>query len=258
MKSESDFLVPVAFGGGNTSSEIEVSTALTAHGRRQDFEVETFLVARTLLAKENDSHAADLDTYVAHTLRAEGGDASEDGSGRGTPIVAVPFDTTQITSKSNYSAPSAGAPCHPLAASAHPPAIAFNSREDPEVTWDRAGSLGASSPQAQAIAIQAAALRENPASGPDGAGFGVGVSYTLEARTQVHAIQSGWAVRRLTPTECERLQGFPDGYTLVPWRKGMAPDGPRYKALGNSMAVNVMRWVGQRIAMVEAIGEVAA
>lgn len=57
-------------------------------------------------------------------------------------------------------------------------------------------------------------------------------------------------VRRLTPVECERLQGFPDNYTLIPWRKKPAsecPDGPRYKALGNSMAVPVMRWIGARI-----------
>lgn len=53
-----------------------------------------------------------------------------------------------------------------------------------------------------------------------------------------------------TPTECERLQGFPDGYTAVPWRKksaGECPDGPRYKALGNSWAVPVVRWIGRRI-----------
>lgn len=55
------------------------------------------------------------------------------------------------------------------------------------------------------------------------------------------------AVRRLTPTECERLQGFPDGHTLVPYRSKTAADGPRYKALGNSMAVPCMRWIGQRI-----------
>ena len=61
------------------------------------------------------------------------------------------------------------------------------------------------------------------------------------------------AVRRLTPRECERLQGFPDDYTLVPYRKGMMADGPRYKALGNSMAVPVMRWIGERIAAVEAL-----
>jgi DNA (cytosine-5)-methyltransferase 1 len=60
-------------------------------------------------------------------------------------------------------------------------------------------------------------------------------------------------VRRLTPTECERLQGFPDGYTDVIYRGKKAADGPRYKAIGNSMAVNVMRWIGLRIQQVDAI-----
>jgi DNA (cytosine-5)-methyltransferase 1 len=63
----------------------------------------------------------------------------------------------------------------------------------------------------------------------------------------IHSMQ----VRRLTPTEAERLQGFPDGWTLVPWRGKEAPDGPRYKALGNSMAVPVMRWIGERIQIVQ-------
>ncbi len=62
-------------------------------------------------------------------------------------------------------------------------------------------------------------------------------------------------VRRLTPVECERLQGFPDDYTLIPMRGKPAADGPRYKALGNSMAVNVMRFIGERIAAVEAISQ---
>jgi DNA (cytosine-5)-methyltransferase 1 len=61
------------------------------------------------------------------------------------------------------------------------------------------------------------------------------------------------AVRRLTPRECERLQGFPDDYTLIPYRGKPASDGPRYKALGNSMAVPVMRFIGERIARVEAL-----
>jgi DNA (cytosine-5)-methyltransferase 1 len=62
-------------------------------------------------------------------------------------------------------------------------------------------------------------------------------------------VRVGMAVRRLTPVECERLQGFPDNYTNIPWRKSdESPDGPRYKALGNSMAVPVMAWIGQRIA----------
>ena len=60
------------------------------------------------------------------------------------------------------------------------------------------------------------------------------------------------AVRRLTPVECERLQGFPDNYTNIPWRKSAeSPDGPRYKALGNSMAVPVMSWIGSRIKTIE-------
>ena len=70
------------------------------------------------------------------------------------------------------------------------------------------------------------------------------------------ALASDMQVRRLTPTECERLQGFPDNYTQIPYRNKPAescPDGPRYKAMGNSMAVPVMRWIGERINMVEAL-----
>jgi len=98
-------------------------------------------------------------------------------------------------------------------------------------------------------AIQAGATRENPASGPDGVGVQADVAYTLEARAEVQAVSSTSApdIRRLTPRECERLQGFPDDWTLIPWRKGMAPDGPRYKACGNSMASVVMEWLGIRI-----------
>jgi site-specific DNA-cytosine methylase len=83
--------------------------------------------------------------------------------------------------------------------------------------------------------------------GTDGSGY-MGQdekAYTI-ATSQDQQIMHGMAVRRLTPTECERLQGFPDGYTdIMP----ETPDGPRYKALGNSMAVPVMRWIGSRIAL---------
>jgi DNA (cytosine-5)-methyltransferase 1 len=105
--------------------------------------------------------------------------------------MAVAFDITQVTSKTNRSNPKPGDPCHPLAAGARPPAIA------------------------------------------------------------------GMSVRRLTPRECERLQGFPDDYTLIPYRGKPAADGPRYKALGNSMAVPVMRWIGERIQKVAAISSPA-
>jgi DNA (cytosine-5)-methyltransferase 1 len=81
------------------------------------------------------------------------------------------------------------------------------------------------------------------------------ISKTIDASGSNPAMHQGgaaivqtMAVRRLTPVECERLQGFPDGYTNIPWRKKLeSPDGPRYKALGNSWAVPVVRWIGHRI-----------
>ena len=173
---------------------------------------------------------------VAHTLRAEH-DASEDGTGHGTPIVAPPLrqspycdnashesglvvaDTTQITSAANRSNPQPGDPCHPLAAGAHAP-LAFNirGRED-----------GAQPELSDLASIRAAS-------------GGSSRSYVAES-----------APRRLTPRECERLQGFPDDYTLIEYRKQLAKDGPRYKALGNSMAVPVMHWLGRRIERFESL-----
>jgi len=67
------------------------------------------------------------------------------------------------------------------------------------------------------------------------------------------AVRIGYRVRRLTPRECERLMGLPDDWTLVPYRGKPAADGPRYKAIGNSMAVPVMRWIGERILIVNGL-----
>ena len=75
----------------------------------------------------------------------------------------------------------------------------------------------------------------------------------LDANSPPPALLTAMQVRRLTPRECERLQGFPDDYTLVPYRGKPAADGNRYKALGNSMAVPVMRWIGERIELIEAL-----
>ena len=108
-----------------------------------------------------------------------------------------------------------------------------------------------------AVAIQAQALKEKQ---PKSQGFGIDdsdVSYTLTSGDR-HAVGTQSAVRRLTPIECERLQGFPDDFTQIPWRNKPAedcPDGPRYKAMGNSMAVPVMRWIGERIQMVESLDD---
>ncbi len=141
---------------------------------------------------------------------------------------------------------------------------------------------GVSSGYHPVIAIQERAVSTNIENGPQGAGFrDDGKAYTLEARNKVQAVaftqnqrnevreldvigalqanpgmkQQAYlsqpvGVRRLTPRECERLQGFPDDWTLVLHRGKPAADGPRYKAIGNSMAVPVMRWIGKRIELV--------
>jgi DNA (cytosine-5)-methyltransferase 1 len=199
----------LAYGGNNTAGPIEVSTALNA--------------CASASASASGRMDFDSETFIAHTLRVDGFDAREDGAGRGTPLVPVPFDTMQITSRENRSNPQAGDPCHPLASGAHAPAIAFNARQDPI---------------------------NGPINGPidcDGGSNGV-----LVPRMQV---------RRLMPVECERLQGFPDDYTQIAWRGKPAsecPDGPRYKALGNSWAVNCARWIGWRIAVVDQLVAQAA
>lgn len=91
--------------------------------------------------------------------------------------------------------------------------------------------------------------------GPTGVGASTdGAMYTM-TKADVHGVAQAMTVRRLTVRECERLQAFPDDYTLIPWRKKAVndcPDGPRYKSLGNSMAVNCMEWIGERIAAFEA------
>jgi DNA (cytosine-5)-methyltransferase 1 len=103
-----------------------------------------------------------------------------------------------------------------------------------------------------AVAIQGTVIGRKDYNGPQGLGCSDGGEMFTLNSTDVHAVALAptMQVRRLTPTECERLQGFPDGWTAIPWKNKSAndcPDGPRYKALGNSMAVNCMEWLGERI-----------
>jgi len=108
------------------------------------------------------------------------------------------------------------------------------------------------SSQPHAVAFQQNTRDEVRLMGGDGQ-----IAGALAAETgakQQNYIKKGMQIRRLTPVECERLQEFPDNYTRIPWRgkdPENCPDGPRYKALGNSMAVPVMRWIGERIQMVD-------
>lgn len=102
-----------------------------------------------------------------------------------------------------------------------------------------------------AICIQHASIGRHDNAGPQGKGWQEDVAFTMDSRASADAVQFGAQVRRLMPVECERLQGFPDNHTLISWRGKEAtecPDGPRYRAIGNSMAVPVMRWIGERIA----------
>lgn len=136
-----------------------------------------------------------------------------------TPVVC--FDTTQVTHPENRSKPEPGRPSHPLSAKGHPPAIEFHGSQDPDVSGDVTHPVGRNR-------------------GPE------------------TCVAAGAAVRRLTPRECERLQGFPDDWTQISWRGKEpedCPDGHRYRAMGNSMAVNVMRWIGQRIELADRIEE---
>jgi DNA (cytosine-5)-methyltransferase 1 len=314
---------------------------------------------------DDQAHAGDtMLPEVTHTLRADGFDASEDGTGRGTPLVPVglpdtaycitaregkgpdsdvtttlvpvPFDTTQLTNPNNRQNPQPGAPCHALASHAHPPAIAYSIQERGReagraLEWNEDVSYALTAPAAGGRASERqvafatpeeldGAIAENtpeisdpitanegrtythegtnnfrlrnvvpamPAygvrtanTGSNGWGVAEEAMHTLDLASP-HAVGYRFGVRRLTPRECERLQGFRDDYTLIPgWRAKPAsqeerdevaaylmaaghpleqarelatmPDGPRYKALGNSMAVPVMAYIGRRIEEVEA------
>jgi DNA (cytosine-5)-methyltransferase 1 len=274
-----------AFGGNNSAGPIDVATAINACGtasRRIDFETETF---------------------VAHSLYADGFDASEDGSGRGNPLVPIAIYAPDPQTKGvemhesiafNLRGRGGGAmPKLAPAASVRAGTgggtnsyVAFSAKDYGADVSDIAPTLrsmghDASHPNAGgqlAIAFstnERGEVRERPIhkslngsqSGKqfDGVIYGTPSSIPSEASCGKQAensdrsdgardlAQSVIAVRRLTPRECERLQGFPDDYTLVEYRGKTASDGPRYKALGNSMAVPVMRWLGERIAALHQI-----
>jgi len=171
----------------------------------------------------------------------------------------VAFDTTQITSPKNYSNPKSGDACHPLAAGAHPPVIAFGAQNSASQGDSVSEHLTPTLDKSKTPAVAYSIMPMN--SGKDYKARETEVAQPLMAGGPVGGNQGGdyvaqSAVRRLTPRECERLQGFPDDFTQIPYRNKPAdqcPDGPRYKALGNSMAVPVMRWIGTRINIVEQI-----
>ncbi|HCM6306218.1 TPA: Dam family site-specific DNA-(adenine-N6)-methyltransferase [Salmonella enterica subsp. enterica serovar 6,14:y:1,7] len=221
------------FGGGNCSGPINIAACLTAKGQRIDFEVETFAVHGTQDPDTNRELAHTLgrnngqeNACIAFSYKDHGGDAVVDMA---PTLRAGNHDTSHANG-------------------GQPPAIAYAFKAGQGA---KAGGIG---------------YQEEQSPTPTSASSGTNLA---------PAVIQSLAVRRLTPRECERLQGFPDDHTLVPYGRritpekmdrdfakylmrggrltfeeccGRAADGPRYKAIGNSMAVPVMRWIGERIA----------
>jgi DNA (cytosine-5)-methyltransferase 1 len=214
------------------------------------------LISHSLNAKGGSGRIdAESETFVTHSLRAEGFDASEDGTGRGIPLIPVAYRVT-----GNDGAYELGdlTGCLNTGTDRSAQVVAFHENQRGELTVnDTAGSLkvGGGKP-GQGYPAVAVSLR-----GREGGATAEISGDTMPAlRTgggggdKPHAL-NGSAVRRLTPRECERLQGFPDDYTLIPYRGKQAADGPRYRALGNSMAVPVMNWIGKHIQAVASLSE---
>ena len=299
----------LAFGGNNTSGPIDVATAANACARasgRIDFETETF---------------------IAHSLSADGFDASEDGTGRGVPMIPIAINTAHTQSNGsgfsdgvahtlesgvsqaiafNLRGRDGGAMPEPADAASLRAAtggssnsyVAFSAKDHGADAGDIAPtlrgmghdnshangggqlavavtlhgsdgtastasyteistSLGARAPGGIENSATTAVLQEQPVAWSGELTASTDVAGTLQRGGEGGRVDGvmtpQMAVRRLTPRECERLQGFPDDYTLVEYRGRLAADGPRYRALGNSMAVPVMRWIGQRIAAVHEI-----
>jgi DNA (cytosine-5)-methyltransferase 1 len=189
-----------------------------------------------------------------------------DGHGAYIPVAQpVPYDLFQITAPVNRQNRKPGDPCHTLAKdnAAHA-AIAIQGNLVGRETGGPQG-VGASTDGAMYTLTKAdthavafgLTTYETPK-------FAHEVQPTLTVPSpsgggQPPAVAHAMTVRRLSCREAERLQGFPDDWTLIPWRKKPAeecPDGPRYKALGNSMACNCMAWIGERIAAYEQRGRV--
>ncbi|EBU8723121.1 DNA (cytosine-5-)-methyltransferase [Salmonella enterica subsp. enterica serovar Manhattan] len=189
-------------------------------------------VSRTLLSKSNDSMAEDLETYAIHGTQDP--DANHElahtlgrNHGQENACIAFSYKDNGADATADLSPTiRAGNQDTSHANSGQPPAIAYAFKAG---QGSKAGGIGYAKEQSPTLTSASSGTNLTP------------------------AVIHGVAVRRLTPVECERLQGFPDNHTLIPWRGKDAadcPDGPRYKAIGNSMAVPVMRWIGERIAAV--------
>ena len=236
-------------------------------------------LARRVTAGEGKRGDWETCTMVAHTLRGEGFDASEDGTGRGTPLVPVHVRDVAATLGGRMRGQDDACADNLLP-------VDFSCKDYGNDAGELAPTLramGSSDGRPNGGGQVAVCTGFIPKAPPNSRSMGetVELAPTVNTHQAGQGVQQGMAVRRLTPTECERLQGFPDGYTLIPTtmvthRKACewhgtkevvlpgterapcgckakfvpvekCPDGPRYKALGNSWAVPCARWIGERI-----------
>lgn len=240
----------MSLGFGNGQGPADVAACLMAAGPRHDLCTETVLVQSVA-------------GRISHTLdTANGGKGcGEDGTGKGIPIIAFTAQDFGADAAANTA---------PTLRTKVMPAIAFAQNSRGELRWESghgqiAGTLstgggkpGQGRPMVLSMALRgrdgAAAGDPAPLSLHTSEGDGVGrapapgyeAHFLCEAPTAgLHGLH--WRVRRLMPRECERLQGMPDDYTQVPYRGKPAADAPRYKAIGNSMAVPCVAWLGSRL-----------
>lgn len=240
-------------------------------GLGTDAELDGALIAGTVSSKWSKGTGGpsgdECQNLVTHSLRAEGFDASEDGTGRGTPIVPVGIDGGEVgfalRANASHSGDKGDGGVNTTLA------IAFDCKASGQNGFGvgqiastlrsmghNASHQNGGGHQAVAYTLHGADKTVRTASETEVAGSIRTKPPGSIENSSTTAVLHHMAVRRLTPRECERLQGFPDDYTRIPWRGKPAetcPDGPRYKALGNSMAVPVMHWIGQRIAQATAI-----
>lgn len=267
---------PKAFGGGSNCQQTEVATALSAHpgGTRMDAETETFVVSAPLTTNPYGDHESrESLLVVAGTLQANGkaaGSATQQDAESGLLVV----HGTQDPGVSDKLAFALGRNNGQENA-----VLAFSCKDHGADAGEIAPTLRAMSHSGShanaggqvAVCITGDITRTLKAEGFDGSEDGTGRGQPIVACREVaqtltcnygkqvdntdsalgpNVVSSTSSVRRLVPVECERLQGMADSYTLIPWRGKPAsecPDGPRYKAIGNSKAVTVVRWIGRRL-----------
>ena len=217
----------VAYGGNNTSGPIDVFSC-------KDHGADAGDVSPTLRAMTHDMSHANAGGQVAVAIQER---ATSENAENGPDGIGVRDDGAAYTLESR----------------ATPQAIAFDARQDPCVYGDKSGPLDTGISPVSVLAIRGRDDGSQLEINDDGVANAILTPSGGRGGIGVGAFHSGTLVRRITPLEAERLMGLPDGYTLIPYRGKPMADGPRYRMLGNGIAINCLRWLGDRISMFERI-----